>query len=110
MSRPPSVLKAWKFFKKKCAASGSDAEAIVNIISSVGSLRGMYTAAARGVYETYQEQDAAIEHMSNARFSVDYVLLQFFNIDRKKYPHFDPVELSDSLGDPRVVALFKDAT
>ncbi len=110
MSRPPSVLKAWKFFKKKCAASGSDAEAIVNILSSVGSLRGMYAVAARGTYKTYQEQDEAIERMSNARFSVNYVLLQFFNIDRMTYPHFDPVELSDSLGhDPRVIALFKES-
>lgn len=109
MSRSPSVLNAWKFFKKKCSASGADASAMVNLISSVGSLRGMYTVAARGTYETYQEQDEAIERMSNVRFSVNYVLLQFFNIDRTKYPRFDPVALSDSLGyDPRVIALFKE--
>jgi hypothetical protein len=108
MSRGPAVLKAWKFFKAKCLASGADAAAIVNIISSVGSLRGMYTSAARGKYKTWQEQDQAIEDMSHCRFSVDYVLLQFFDIDRGKYPNFDPVELSDSLGyDPRVAKLFK---
>lgn len=105
----PSALKAWKFFVKKLGPSVGDAEAIVNIISTVGCLRGMYTSAARGRYKTYQEQDQAIEDMSHARFSVDYVLLQFFNIDRKQHPTFDPVGLSDSLGyDPRVAKLFKE--
>lgn len=109
--KKPAVLKAWKFFRTKFNASGSDAEAIVNLISSVGSLRGMYTSAARGRYATYQEQDQAIENMAHPRFSVDYVLLQFFNIDRKLFPRFDPVELSDSLGyDPRVAKLFKEKT
>lgn len=104
-------MKAWKFFKKKFNASGHDAEAIVNIISTVGTLRGMFSVQSAGKYETWQEQDKHIEDLSHARFSVNYVLLQFFNIDRKKHPTFDPVQLSDSLGyDPRVAKLFKEGT
>ena len=110
--KKPSALKAWKFFKKKFNASGQDAEAIVNLISSVNLLRGMYFTAtidrAQKRGESAKERDQSIEDMSHSRFSVSYVLLQFFGIDRVKYTDFDPIELSDSLGyDPRVAKLFK---
>lgn len=104
----PTGLQGWKYFKKKFNASAQDAEAILNLISSCCSLEGMYASATAAKFNTHQEQDQHIENLSGCTFSLNYVLLQFFNIDRNKYPNFDPVELKDSLGyDERVAKLFK---
>jgi len=104
--------EAWKFFHAKFNnATVADAEAIVNIISSVGLLRGMcmvYDAKQVGPYKTAEKFNQELENMTHSRFSVDYLLLQFFNINRKNNPTFDPIELADSLGyDPLVAKLFK---
>lgn len=105
-------LTAWKFFLKKFPTANSQtACSIVQAISSLNTLRGMYWAACAKKFSDHYERDLHIEGMSNSRWAVNQMLYEFFGVDRSlgtKDEHFDPVELSDSLGyNPNVIKMFK---
>lgn len=115
-------LTAWRFYLKKFPnASAYDAVALLNIISTCGSLQGMYCGAylekwmKREGYTEHTDESVRewlqhVEDLAHPKLSMDDVLLQYFGIDRstKKDEYFDPVELKDSFGyNPKVVAMFK---
>lgn len=109
MSRP-TALRAFKFYKAKFpAATVGDVEALINIMSTASTLNGAFRSSTMALKQvkSYEELDELVEMVSHYRFSLDYVLRQYFGVSRAQYPDFDPVELRDGFGDPRIIALFK---